>query len=389
MRQRAFISVVRSIGYALAAYLSWSEIGLSTPRDTAVQIFNRLNGIPPSAERLDQLEALVAAGDLRGAALAAINDPRGSFYNVTLKDVVSRWTNPDNSPRVPLNDFTATVIGMVRDSIPFNQVLSGDILYTGTTTGVPAYSLANNNHYQFLDTQAAPLQTALTRQTQSQQTGALPAAAIAGVLSTRGFGDAFYKAGTNRRALAFSLENFLCKPLDTLQDTTRPDFRIRRDVTRAPGGDSSLFRNRCAGCHSGMDGLGGAFAFYDFNDVNGTLLYTAGTVQPKMNRNATEFPDGFVTTDDSWTNLWTQGQNVNVGWAGASDGKGAKSLGEALTNTDAFATCMAKKAVEALCIRPVVNADDILAVSEIAKSFKQNNYDLKGVYADAAIHCSK
>lgn len=388
MRQRFLYRMACSLGFALTC-LSWAEMGLSAPRDTAFQIFNRLNGVPPSAERLDQMEALVASGDMRGAALAAINDPKGAFYSVTLKDVVSRWTNPDHSPRVPLNDFTATVIGMVRDGIPFNQVLSGDILYTGNLTGIPAYSLANNNHYQFLDTQAAPLHTALTRQTQSQQTGALPAAAIAGVLSTRGFGDAYFKAGTNRRGLAFTFENFLCKSFETLQDTTRPDFRIRRDVTRAPGGDSSLFRNRCAGCHAGMDGLGGAFAFYDFNDTNGTLLYTAGIVQTKMNRNATEFPEGYVTTDDSWTNLWTQGQNVNVGWGGASDGKGAKSLGEALANTDAFATCMATKAVEALCIRPVVNTDDIQAVAEISKSFKQNNFDLKGVYADAAVHCSK
>jgi hypothetical protein len=388
MRKKVLMTCARSFGVALAAYFSWIDVGLSTPRDTAFQIFNRLNGVPPSAERLDQLEAMVASGDVRGAALAAINDPKGMFYNVTLKDIVSRWTNPDKSPRVPLNDFTATVIGIVRDGIPFNQVFSADILYTGNTTGAPAYSLLNNTHYQFLETQGAPLHTALVKQTQAQQTGALPAAAISGIFSTRGFGDAYFNAGTNRRALAFTFENFLCKSFDTLQDTTRPDFRVRRDVTRAPGGDSSLFRNRCAGCHSGMDGLGGAFAYYDFS-ATGALVYTANQVQPKMNRNATEFPDGYVTLDDSWINLWTQGPNASLGWVGASEGKGAKSFGEMLAATDAFAHCMAQKAVEALCIRPVENTIDKDAVDTIAKSFKQNNYDLKGVYADAAVHCSK
>ena len=388
MSKKVMVTFARSLGVALAAYFSWVDVGLSTPRDTAFQIFNRLNGVPPSAERLDQLEAMVASGDVRGAALAAINDPKGMFYNLTLKDIVSRWTNADKSPRVPLNDFTATVIGIVRDGVPFNQVFSADILYTGNTAGAPAYSLANNAHYQFLETQGAPLHTALVKQTQTQQTGALPASAIAGILSTRAYGDAYFNAGTNRRALAFTFENFLCKSFDTLQDTTRPNFRVRRDVTRAPGGDSSLYRNRCAGCHAGMDALGGAFAFYDFT-ANGALVYTPNQVQIKMNRNATEFPDGFVTVDDSWLNLWNQGQNSSLGWTGTMEGKGAKSLGELLAGTEAFATCMAQKAVEALCIRPVENTADKDAVTTIAKSFKQNNYDLKGVYADAAVHCSK
>jgi hypothetical protein len=53
---------------------------------------------------------------------------------------------------VPLNDYTATVIGMVRDDVPFNTVLSADIVYTGRARRrLPAYSPTNNDHYEQLE----------------------------------------------------------------------------------------------------------------------------------------------------------------------------------------------------------------------------------------------
>src|SRR5690606_5930337 len=100
---------------------------------------------------------------------------------------------------------------------------------------------------EFLENQGVKLHEVLQK-TQQSALSNLPPDAIAGVMSTRGWGDAYYKAGTNRRALEASLEIFLCSSLESLNDTTRSDFRVRKDVTRAPGGDSSLFRNRCAGC---------------------------------------------------------------------------------------------------------------------------------------------
>ena len=53
-----------------------------------------------------------------------------SFYNVTLKNIATPWTNRDQSVFAPLNDYVATVIGMVRDDVPFNTALSADIIYT-------------------------------------------------------------------------------------------------------------------------------------------------------------------------------------------------------------------------------------------------------------------
>ncbi len=62
------------------------------------------------------------------------------------------WTNRNQSVFVPLNDYTATVIGMVRDNVPFNTLLSADLVYIGDgKSGEPAYSPSNNAMYDALD----------------------------------------------------------------------------------------------------------------------------------------------------------------------------------------------------------------------------------------------
>ena len=65
----------------------------------------------------------------------------------------------------------------------------------------------------------------------------------------------------------FTLLNHLCRDMEQMHDTTRPPDRIRQDVTRSPGGDSSVFLNNCIGCHSGMDPMAQAFAYYDFDET--------------------------------------------------------------------------------------------------------------------------
>src|SRR5690606_16890101 len=100
--------------------------------------------------------------------------------------------------------------------------------------------------------------------------------AISGLLSTRAYGAAYLFAGTNRAPVAFAMEHFLCRDMESLNDTTIPDFRNRRDVDRSPGGTSEIYKNRCIGCHAGMDGLAGAFAYYDY--INGKVVYTPGKV---------------------------------------------------------------------------------------------------------------
>jgi len=137
-----------------------------------------------------------------------------------------------------------------------------------------------------------------------------------------------------------------------------------------------------------MDAFDGAFAYYDWDDTKTALIYTPGTVRPKMLRNSSEFPDGYVTTDDSWVNNWIAGQNAAIGWHGATSGYGLKSWGTMLTQTDAFATCMPQHAVEAMCLHAPTTPAELAAVQSISQDFKKD-YNMKNVFAEAAVFCSQ
>ena len=71
------------------------------------------------------------------AAYIAMDNP--SFYNVTLKNFAAPWTNRDQSVFVPLNDYIATVVGMIRDDVPFNTLLSADLVYVSNAGGLTQY----------------------------------------------------------------------------------------------------------------------------------------------------------------------------------------------------------------------------------------------------------
>lgn len=375
-----------------------------TCRDQAKRIHDRLAGVPPSASVLNQMEALIKAGDVADAAELAMDN--SAFYNVTLKNWATPWTNREQTMFAPLNDYTATVIGIVRDALPFTQVLSADILYVGAPAlELPAYSVSDNAHYEAMEDNAVDLKTNLVQTTQSAVTG-IPAAATAGVMTTRAASKAFLIDGTNRAMLRFTVMNHLCHDLEQLKDTTRPPDRIRQDVSRSPGGDSRIFLNTCIGCHSGMDPLAQAFAYYTFqHDVDadpegnsGRLVYndvgmvdavTGTRVQAKYHINADTFEYGYVTPDDRWDNYWRAGQNSLLGWSGALSGagNGAKSLGEELASSDAFATCQVTKVFRALCLRSPVDAADRTEIAALTTTFKNSNYNLKRVFADTAAYC--
>jgi hypothetical protein len=108
---------------------------------------------------------------------------------------------------------------------------------------------------------------ALTPLTQSSVLG-IPAAATAGLLTSRASSEAFFVDGTNRAMFRFTMMNHMCRDMEQVHDTSLPPDRIRQDVSRSPGGDSRIFLNNCIGCHSGMDPFAQAFAYYDFD--NGT-----------------------------------------------------------------------------------------------------------------------
>ncbi len=367
---------------ALAQFAAPAHAGVA---EQAARIHNRIAGVPPSPTVLQQMVTALNNNDTATATKLATDNP--NFYNVTLKNFVAPWTNRDQTVFTPLNDYTATVIGMVRDDVPFNTLLSADILYTSNANGLPAPSNADNNHYATAETNSVDLKATLVQTTQSSVYG-LPANATAGVMTTRGGASAFFVAGTNRAMFRFTMINHLCHDMEAVQDITRPTDRIRQDVARSPGGDSRIFLNNCVGCHSGMDPMAQAFAYYNFDATAGTLGYTANTVQPKYLINSTNFTPGFVTPDDSWQNRWRAGPNSVLGFDATlpGSGNGAKTLGQELAASDQFAECQVEKVFQAVCYRAPANAADRSAVTTIKANFK-NGYKLKQVFADTALYC--
>ena len=356
------------------------------PREQAKRIHDRIAGVPPTEDVLSAMEASISLGNAEAAAQLAMENP--NFYNVTLKNFAAPWTNRDQSVFVPLNDYTATVIGMIRDDVPFDTLLSADIIYIGDGgPGLPPYSSSNNDHYEQMEEQGLDLQGGLIQVPQSSVTG-LPPAATAGIMTTRAAAEAFFVAGTNRAMFRFTLLNHMCNDLEQVHDVKLPPDRIRQDVSRSPGGDSRLFLNNCIGCHTGMDPMAQAFAYYNFNPETGSIEYTPGQVQPKYFNNDSNFPFGFRTPDDSWDNYWRSGQNRFLGWDQSlpGSGNGAKSLGDELGSSAAFASCQVKKVFRAVCLRSPENQDDRTRVEQMVGTFT-SGYSMKQTFAEAAVYC--
>lgn len=351
------------------------------PKEQAYRLHNRIAGVPPTPAVHTQMETMIATGNPIGAANLAMQSPY--FYNLTLKNWAKGWTNEEESVRVPLNDYVATVIGIVRDNIPFDSVLYADIIYTGQNglNNVAAYSASDNQHYIDMEDQKLDLSSVLTQRTQSQMNGI---ADTAGVLTTRAAGEAFYQAGTNRAVTRYTFMHYLCHDFEQLHDITIPDVYVRKDVDRKPGGDSRTYKNKCVGCHAGQDALGGAWSYFDF--VDGALVHTPGQVVDKINA-LVLFSDGRQVTNDSWLNLWNTGQNTFMGWRGPQNGSGARSFGMFVTKTKAFSQCMAKKAYKLVCLTEP-NDSMMSAVNNLADEFENNgSFNMKNLIAKSSTLC--
>ena len=389
------VSKVKTVG--LAVLLASVAIAASAnDRDKAKRIYDRIAGVPPSEATLDIMTPLIATDPIAAANIAT---QAPSFYNVTLKNMAVPWTNRDQTVFAPLNDYVATFIGMVRDDVAFNTALSADLTYT-VNGATPAASASSNAHYENAETNNINLFTALTPTTQSSIQG-IPPTATAGFITSRAASEAFFIDGTNRAMFRFTMMNHMCRDMEQVLDTSLPPDRIRQDVSRSPGGDSRIFLNNCIGCHSGMDPFAQAFAYYDFD--NGTpeapgtmrLVYNSTAVQAKYFNNATNFAPGFVTPDDAWENRWRVGQNSLLRWGSTPGrGNGAKTMGEELANSRAFAQCQVEKVFKTVCFRAPGALEDaaeagaeVDRVKTLTTSFMTNGYQLKRVFAEVAVHC--
>lgn len=383
---------------AVAAASAWAG-----PREQALQIHNRVAGTPPSETVLLAMADHIEVGNTDQAVRLAM-DTEG-FYRATLKTLVTPWTNREQTPFAPLNDYTATVMGLVRDGADFRQVLWEDVLYTSNAPGLPAYNNSDNAHYQALEAADVSIKDTLVRRSQSAVTG-LPAEATAGVMTSRAAAREFFYLGTNRAMFRFTLLAHLCRDLEQVHDTTRTPDRIRQDVSRSPGGDSRVFLNNCVGCHNGMDPLAQAYAYYNYEfdpDTDpdaefGRITYnsegqtdpaTGTRVVAKYHINNSTFAPGYVTPDDQWDNYWRAGPNAILAWDESlpGSGAGAKSMGRELAHSGAFASCQVEKVFRTVCLREPGDADDRALVATATDNFAASGYNLQQVFIDTADYC--
>jgi hypothetical protein len=389
-----------SVSLSLALFANSSFAG---QREQALQIHNRIAGVLPSEAVLLDMVSEIEANDVPGAVRIAMENE--SFYSVTLKNLATPWTNRDRTVFAPLNDYTATIIGMVRDDADFRTALYDNVIYTSNAGGLSPYSNSNNNHYEEIENQGISLKNTLVRRDQSSVTG-LPVDATSGVITTRAAAKAFFYAGTNRAMFRFTLMNHLCRDLEQVHDTSRiPDF-VRQDVSRSPGGDSRVYLNNCVGCHNGMDPMAKAYAYYDYEynidtdpeGQDGRIHYnsegdidpdTGSRVEKKFRINSSTFKYGYVTTNDDWQNYWRAGINSHMGWDQTlqNRGTGAKTMNMEISHSQAFASCQVEKVFQNVCLRKPADQADRNRITQITQNFANAGYNLKQVFIDTADYC--
>ena len=116
-----------------------------------------------------------------------------------------------------------------------------------------------------------------------------------------------------------------------------------------------------------MDPMAQAFAYYNFDDDHQTSWSTPPVrCSRSTSSTRTNFPYGFVTPDDSWSNRWRAGPNSLLGWDPSLPGSGNRrqvarpGAGRAAT---AFAQCQVTKVFQTVCFRAPTSAADMATVS--------------------------
>lgn len=388
-----------------------ANVSITDNLKKAQDIFQRLTGIktPLYDPVLAQMEARLGQNDPLGAAALATADPH--FYNITVRDFASKMSNRSETINVPLNDFTATVVGAVRDEINSQRLLWDNITYVADVKkmAVPSSKvqdlLKSNNHYMVLDNQRADLANVLIPTTQKIYDGAkaVDMPAPAGLLTTRAWMSEHAVAGTNRRLVEFSLREFLCTPIEKAADSTGPDNVVARDIDRFPGGSHTKFTVSCRSCHTILDGFRPAFSHFTFNnnhimhsfasptvstqadEDNGLGMFKskdagASYVHDKLNKNETVFSDGRITKDDNWINNAANGANLTYfNWKQLS-GKGIKDFGKMLSESKQFPICMANRIYTQVCKRAPASSENDFLNSAATEFATQRNYNLKFLF---------
>ncbi len=373
----------RGVVIGIGLFLSLVEFAGTSQASapSAEQLYRRLTGLKPlpSDPKLAEMKKLLADGaPLEAAHVASGLEP---FYSSQVKSFAAAMATKGELPSTPLNDFIATLIGATRDDLDARTLLTGDFAYVPASVAAKQSLPESNLPYATFESEGRSYLSELVKIAPQRKLSAIPPA---GLLTTRGWGQAHLEAGTNRRGVVYAMREFLCAPIESWRDVSLPDLRVRRDVPRNPGGDPATFQAECRGCHAPMDALGGAYARYDF--VGGNLSYAGPSkVVRKMNNAPTTYPMGYQTVDDSWINLLAYDGSGALGWNGPSSGYGLGSFAKLLSDSKAFGACMASRAFARICRRDPVSPEDSAAVEGIEQDFINNGYRLRYLFERTAL----
>lgn len=413
---------VTRFGYVLGALLvGLTGAGANAQTDIgAKKLIEMAAGqkVPGDHQLISQVDALLKAGRKEEAAELALSHP--GFLNITVKQMALKMSTRDESLLAEFNDFAAGFVGVVRDQRDARLLLRGNFYYDGDPSRIPAGMtvrsdlvadlLNSNNHYADLDKPGIDL-GAVLRYNEGQRIysgstrGAVNNPDPAGILTSRSFLSSHVIAGTNRRAVEHTFRQFMCVTIEEWADSQASAERIGRDIDRNPGNNPTKFETSCKACHTVMDGFRGAFAYWNFQnnpDQNQAWVansqvetqglegmgFLANRVARKMNHNEAVFPNGYVTTNNSWVNNAVGPANWNrFGWRATSQailsgGMGVRGLGSLVSDSRRFSECMVKRVFESACRPKNLNIEENKSfVRSQADQLEASNYNLKKLYA--------
>lgn len=327
---------------------------------------------------------LISQGKADAVATLITEEP--AFIGATVRQWASLTLSFGKKPNIELNDALAMMMGSVRDNRDARELLTGNFTY-GASSKIGLGKPNPQSVDYFLKLETAPKELKDKLQYYTPQWEETSFKDPAGLMTTRFWGEQYYSGGTNRRAMVGAFETFLCEPKEFWKTSFLPTHRIRQDIPRDSGGDVRTFQRDCRTCHSGMDALSGAFARYDFTD--GRLLYTADAIRPKYFNSNHIYPEGFVTTDDSFINYLTGLQNEVFGWRGKLTGNGVNQFGQMIAESHGFSKCFSKRIYEQVCGGTLELTDPL--TDELANRFEESAYKLKDQFIFTVLHpqCSK
>lgn len=267
--------------------LSVAHAASSADLRAAKKLYERMTGVkvPGNKAELLKVADFLAAGKKLEAARYITSTP--DFLNVQIRNLSLRMSNKDESVKVPFNDFSALIVGVVKDDRDFREILTADYYYDvvgsandddqrtrffnqGNFTPVETGFMDLTKVLKFQPRQKLVTAAFDTSFLQKQKSYALINLADhpepAGVLTTRTFAERNLSGGTNRRAVEFSLKQFLCVSMAEAADSSASDQYVGRDVERFPAGDYNKYLTSCKSCHSVMDAMRPAFAKLDFDN---------------------------------------------------------------------------------------------------------------------------